>query len=94
MKVLMGNRRHVRVFKMSQVGTEAHREARRESPLRRGSPWENEYIDSFNARLRDEFLDGEIFYTLRDARNSRPRNPGAVGRRAARNVPLWASQRE
>ena len=29
-----------------------------------GSPWENGYIESFNARLRDELLDGEIFYTL------------------------------
>ena len=28
-----------------------------------GSPWENGYIESFNARLRD----GEIFYTLREA---------------------------
>lgn len=33
-----------------------------------GSPWENGYIESFNARLRDELLDGEIFYTLREAR--------------------------
>ncbi len=29
-----------------------------------GSPWENGYIESFNARLRDELLDGEIFFTL------------------------------
>ncbi|XWN29788.1 MAG: IS3 family transposase [Devosia sp.] len=33
-----------------------------------GSPWENGYIESFNARMRDELLDGEIFYTLREAR--------------------------
>jgi putative transposase len=32
-----------------------------------GSPWENGYIESFNARLRDELLNGEIFYTLREA---------------------------
>jgi putative transposase len=32
-----------------------------------GSPWENGYIESFNARLRDEFLNGEIFYSLREA---------------------------
>ena len=32
-----------------------------------GSPWENGYVESFNARLRDEFLDGEIFYTLKEA---------------------------
>ena len=29
-----------------------------------GSPWENGFIESFNARLRDELLDGEIFYSL------------------------------
>jgi putative transposase len=32
-----------------------------------GSPWENGFIESFNARLRDELLGGEIFYTLREA---------------------------
>ncbi len=32
-----------------------------------GSPWENGYVESFNARLRDELLEGEIFYTLREA---------------------------
>jgi putative transposase len=31
-----------------------------------GSPWENGYIESFNARLRNELLDGEIFYTLEE----------------------------
>ena len=36
--------------------------------IERGSPWENGYVESFNARLRDELLDGEIFYTLREAR--------------------------
>jgi transposase InsO family protein len=29
--------------------------------------WENGFIESFNARLRDELLDGEIFYSLREA---------------------------
>ena len=29
-----------------------------------GSPWENGYIESFNGKLRDELLNGEIFYTL------------------------------
>jgi putative transposase len=33
-----------------------------------GSPWENGFIESFNARLRDELLDGEIFYSLREAK--------------------------
>jgi transposase InsO family protein len=32
-----------------------------------GSPWENGYCESFNGRLRDEFLNGEIFYSLREA---------------------------
>lgn len=32
-----------------------------------GSPWENGYIESFNARFRDELLNGEIFYTLKEA---------------------------
>jgi len=32
-----------------------------------GSPWENGYNESFNGKLRDEFLNGEIFYTLREA---------------------------
>lgn len=32
-----------------------------------GSPWENGYVESFNARLRDEGLDGEIFFSLREA---------------------------
>jgi transposase InsO family protein len=32
-----------------------------------GSPWENGYVESFNARLRDELLDGETFYSLREA---------------------------
>ncbi|GGK50515.1 hypothetical protein GCM10011322_41990 [Salinarimonas ramus] len=31
------------------------------------SPWENGYVEAFNARLRDELLDGEIFYSLREA---------------------------
>ena len=33
-----------------------------------GSPWENGFIESFNARLRDELLAGEIFYTLAEAK--------------------------
>jgi transposase InsO family protein len=31
-----------------------------------GSPWENGYNESFNGKLMDELLNGEIFYTLRD----------------------------
>lgn len=29
-----------------------------------GSLWENGYCESFNARFRDEMLNGEIFYSL------------------------------
>jgi len=32
-----------------------------------GSPWENRYNKSFNGKLRDEVLNTEIFYTLREA---------------------------
>ena len=32
-----------------------------------GSPWENGYCESFNARFREEMLDGEVFHTLREA---------------------------
>ena len=32
-----------------------------------GSPWENGYNESFNGKLRDELLDGEIFYSLKEA---------------------------
>ena len=32
-----------------------------------GSPRENGSCESFNARFRDELLNGEIFYTLKDA---------------------------
>jgi len=31
------------------------------------SPWENGYIESFNGKLRDELLNGEVFFTLREA---------------------------
>ncbi len=33
-----------------------------------GSPWENGYIESFNGKLRDELLNGEVFDTLMEAR--------------------------
>jgi putative transposase len=32
-----------------------------------GSPWEDGYVESFNARLRDELLNGELFFSLREA---------------------------
>jgi len=33
-----------------------------------GSPWENGYCESFNGKMRFELLDGELFYTLREAK--------------------------
>jgi putative transposase len=33
-----------------------------------GSPWENGYCESFNSKLRDEFLNGEIFYSMKEIR--------------------------
>lgn len=32
-----------------------------------GSPWENGYCENFNGRMHDELLNGEIFYSLREA---------------------------
>lgn len=32
-----------------------------------GSSWENGYCESFNGKLRDEYLNGEIFYSLKEA---------------------------
>jgi len=33
-----------------------------------GSPWENGYIESFNGKLRDEILDRELFYSVKEAK--------------------------
>ena len=33
-----------------------------------GSPWENDYNESFNGKLRDDLLNGETFYTLTEAK--------------------------
>jgi transposase InsO family protein len=33
-----------------------------------GSPWENGYNESFNGKLRDELLNGGLFYTLKEAK--------------------------
>ena len=56
-----------------------------------GSPWENGYCESFNARFRDELLNGEIFYTLEEAKSSS--NNG--GNTTTRRGPMvhWATVR-
>lgn len=33
-----------------------------------GSPWENGYIESFNGKMRDELLNGEVLDTLEEAK--------------------------
>jgi len=33
-----------------------------------GSPWQNGYCESFNGKFRDQFLNGELFYSLNEAR--------------------------
>lgn len=36
--------------------------------IEKASPWENGYHESFNGKLRDELLNGEVFYTLAEAK--------------------------
>jgi len=36
--------------------------------IRKASPWENGYVESFNGRLRDELLNRELFLSLPEAR--------------------------
>jgi putative transposase len=67
-----------------------------------GSPWENGYCESFNSKLRDELLDGEVFYSLAEAKvvieswrrhynTSRPHS--ALGYRPpAPKVVLWTAR--
>ena len=33
-----------------------------------GSPWENGYIESFNGKFRDEVLNRQVFYSVREAK--------------------------
>ena len=46
---------------LPQVGTKA-------IPVAPASPWENGFIESFNGRVRDEFLEREAFESVSDAR--------------------------
>ena len=60
-----------------------------------GSPWENGYIENFNARLCDEFLNGEIFYTLKKAQvlveawRHHYNAAGRTGRSCERHLHRW-----
>jgi PAS domain S-box-containing protein len=57
-----------------------------------GSPWENGYIESFNSKLRDELLNGEIFYTLKEARSSSRAGGSTTTRPAALVARLRAAR--
>ena len=37
--------------------------------IQKASPWENAYVESFNGKLRDELLNGELFLSLAEARH-------------------------
>ncbi len=36
--------------------------------IQKASPWENSYVESFNGKLRDELLNGELFLSLTEVR--------------------------
>jgi putative transposase len=55
-------------FAGKAMETWAYRNAVKMDLIRPGKPVENGYIESFNGRLRDECLNGEIFFDLADAR--------------------------
>ncbi len=46
---------------LSRIGVKTHY-------IEPGSPWENGFKESFNAKLRKELLNGIIFYTLQEAK--------------------------
>ena len=56
-----------------------------------GSPWENDYCESFNSKMRDEFLNGEIFYSMKEAR---VRNAGASTSTPSAHIPRRATSRQ
>ncbi|WP_445501270.1 integrase core domain-containing protein [Microvirga sp. G4-2] len=59
-----------------------------------GSPWENGYCESFNSKLWDELLKGEIFYTLEEAQLiieswRRHYNMGRPHQKSCCRLPSW-----
>jgi putative transposase len=71
--VLRGIPAHIRSDNGPEFVAEALREwiaavGAKTAYIEPGSPWENGYCESFNGKLRDELLNGEIFYTLNEAR--------------------------
>jgi putative transposase len=70
--ILRGVPGHIRSDNGSEFVAKAVREwitavGARTAYIEPGSPWENGYCESFNSKLRDELLKGEIFYTLKEA---------------------------
>jgi putative transposase len=45
----------------------SHRKGVNPAYIEPGKPWQNGFAESFNSRLRDEFLDGEVFYGVKEA---------------------------
>lgn len=45
-----------------------HRKGINPTYIEPGKPWQNGFAESFHSRLRDEFLDGEVFVSVREAR--------------------------
>jgi putative transposase len=72
--------------------------------IEKASPWENGYVESFNGKLRDELLDGEVFNTFKEAQvlieawrrhynRVRPHSALAYRPPAPATVPMARSQR-
>jgi len=57
-----------------------------------GSPWENGCCESFNSKLRDEFLNGEIFYSMKNY-VCWP-NAGASTTTLSDHIHRWATDRQ
>jgi putative transposase len=55
-------------FISKEMDSWAYRNGVRLDFIRPGKPVENAYIESFNGRLRDECLNGELFFSIDDAR--------------------------
>ena len=71
--ILRGVPGHVRSDNGPEFITKAVRESiavvgARTAFIEPGSPWENGYCESLNSNLRDELLNGELFYSLAEAR--------------------------
>jgi transposase InsO family protein len=73
--------------------------------LEPGNPWESGYCESSNGKLRDECLNREIFYSLKETQvvtelwrveynTRRPHSRPAIGRRYRRPIALWSHQNQ